>query len=213
MSKFSKICLIGGAIALILMDIWVLVSSLGNEPNEIFSEIMWNLVPCGILLGAVSLASYFGKSYKKPLAITTGIVFGITFLLRTLSLSLFIYDRATIADLKPMDYSEYTKTAELIGYTLLTLAGIFFVKYLLSGKLKKFCGILSGISFALVGGGLIYNIYKLVDSAIFYDAGFSEIITAFVDGGLVWSLVLLLAYITQFAFHLGVIDIPLKKED
>ena len=72
---------------------------------------------------------------------------------------------------------------------------------------------MSGIAFALVGVGLIFNIYKLVDSAIFYDAGFSEIITALVDGGLTWSLILLLAYITQFAFHLGVIDTSLKKED
>ena len=213
MSKFSKISLIGGAVALILMDIWVLVSSLGNEPKEIFNNIMWNLVPCGILLGAVSLSSYFGKSYKKPLAIISGVVFGIIALFRTLSIALFIYDRATIANLNSMDYSEYTKLVELVGYTVLMVAGIFFVKYLLSGILKKLCGIMSGIAFALVGGGLIFNIYKLIDSAIFYDAGFSETITALVDGGLIWSLILLLAYITQFAFHLGVIDTPLKKED
>lgn len=212
MSSLSKKFAVIGAVALIIMDIWVLGGALKATETATFSNFMWNMVPAGLLLGTTALCVNFDVNAKKAVGIISAIVFGFMAVVRAFAFIVFIYDRMTIKDLPAMDYSEYTKTAELVGYMLLMVGAIFFVIYLLKGAFRKTTLVLSAISFLIIVGAWVVNIYNLVNEAIFYDAGFSTILSAFISDGIVWSLLMAIAYLITFAANLGLLNPTKNKE-
>lgn len=212
MSGLNKKFAVIGAVALIIMDIWVLSGALKAAESSAFSSFMWNMVPAGLLLGTTSLCVNFDVSAKKVAGIISAIVFGSMAVIRAFAFGVFVYDRITLPNPVAMTYADYTKTAELVGYMVLMVAAIFFVLFLLKGKFRKTTVVLSGVSFAVIVGAFIVNLYNLVNDAFFYDAGFGEILSAFISDGLVWSLIMAIAYILTFGGNLGLLKSKETKE-
>ena len=206
MSRFSKISVICSAVALILMDLWVIVQIVGTSGANIFNQIMWNMIPCGLLIGITSLCTTFNVVAKKPLAVISSVFFGLTTVIRVFAISLLIYDRSVNPNLDPMSTTDYTALAELAGYGLLMVAGIFLMVYILKGKMKKVTVILASISFVPIIISWFVNIYLLISGILDYEGGVSEIFTEFFSGGLLWSIVLIVAYMLVFAVHTGVFE-------
>lgn len=212
MSNLNKKFAVIGAVALIIMDIWVLSGALKTSGSNAFSSFMWNMVPAGLLLGTTALCVNFDVKAKKVSGIISMVVFGFMAIIRAFAFGVFVYDRITLSNPVEMTYSDYTKTAELIGYMLLMVAAIFFILFLLKGAFRKTTTILSGISFAIIVGAFIVNLYNLINDAFFYDAGFGEILSAFISDGLVWSLIMVIAYLLTFGCNLGLLNSKKAKE-
>ena len=212
MSGLNKKITVIGAVALIIMDILVLTGTVKASETSTFSSFMWNMVPAGLLLGTTVLCANFDVSAKKVAGVISVIVFGFMAAFRAIAFGVFIYDRITLENPVAMTYSDYTKTAELVGYMLLMVAAIFFIMFLLKGAFRKTTTIISGISFAIIVGAWVVNLYNLINDAIFYDAAFSEILSAFISDGLVWSLVMVIAYLSTFASNLGLLKGAEKKD-
>ena len=212
MSGLNKKFAVIGAVALIIMDIWVLSGALKTSSGDTFSSFMWNMVPAGLLLGTTSLCVNFDLNAKKAAGILSIIVFGFMAVVRAFAFGVFVYDRITLPNLEAMTYADYTKTAELIGYTVLMVAAIFFVLFLLKGSFRKTTIWLSGVSFAVIVGAWIVNLYNLINDAVFYDAAFGDVLSAFISDGLVWSLVMVIAYLLTFGCNLGLLTDKKVKE-
>ncbi|MEE1025526.1 MAG: hypothetical protein U0L55_00775 [Acutalibacteraceae bacterium] len=206
MSRFSKISVICSAVALILMDLWIVVQVVGTSGANAFNQIMWNMIPCGLLIGTTSLCTTFNVAAKKPLAVISSIFFGLTTVIRVFAISLLIYDRSANPNLEPMSTTDYTALAELAGYGLLMVAAIFLMIYILKGKMKKVTVILASASFVPIIISWFVNVYLLISSILDYDGSISQIFTEFLSGGLLWSIVLMVAYMLIFAVHTSVFE-------
>lgn len=204
MSRFSKISVICSAAALIIMDLWIVVQIVGTSGENVFNQIMWNMIPCGLLIGTTSLCTTFNVAAKKPLAVISSIFFGLTTVIRVFAVSLLTYDRSVHPNLEPMSTTDYTALAELAGYGLLMVAAIFLMVYILKGKMKKVTVILASISFVPIIISWFVNVYLLISNILNYEGSVSKIFTEFLSGGLLWSIVLMVAYMLVFAVHTGV---------
>lgn len=205
MSRFSKISVICSAAVLIIMDLWIVVQIVGTSGENIFNQIMWNMIPCGLLIGTTSLCATFNVAAKKPLAVISSIFFGFTTVIRVFAVSLLTYDRSVHPNLEPMSTTDYTALAELAGYGLLMVAAIFLMVYIFKGKMKKVTVILASISFVPIIISWFVNVYLLISNILNYEGSVSKIFTEFLSGGLLWSIVLMVAYMLVFAVHTGVL--------
>ena len=206
MSRFSKISVICSAAALIIMDLWIVVQIVGTSGENIFNQIMWNMIPCGLLIGITSLCTTFNIAAKKIFAVISSIFFGLTAVIRVFAISLLIYDRSVNPNLEPMSTTDYTTLAELAGYGLLMVAAIFLMVYILKGKMKKVTVILASVSFVPIIIAWFVNVYLLISSILNYEGSVSQIFTEFLNGGLLWSIVIMVAYMLVFAVHTGVFE-------
>ena len=211
MSRFFKIFAVCSSAFLILMDCYVFVRLTDYTGAQLFSAVMWNMLPCGVLFGVTSLLHIFDKPLKKYVAIFSAIIFGATFLIRFFAVGLFLIDRITTPDLAPMTVTDYAMFANLAGYGVLMFAAIFYVVYILKGKLVKTTVIISNISFVVLILTWGVNIYQLISGILGTSGTVLQILSEFFLGDLFWNLVTIVAYMLIFYIHTDSFKGKVKK--
>ena len=78
MSRLTKISGIIGGLILIVLDFWVIFNSFALSGIGAFNNIINNMIPCGLFLGASTLYVIYNEKPLKPLSITTLVIFSIT---------------------------------------------------------------------------------------------------------------------------------------
>lgn len=206
MNKNSKIFAVCGAVALILMDLWVITGLRSADSVSLFEGIMWNMLPCGIFMGAVSLLFAFEVRGRKILAVIASVIFGLTSAIRFFAFGQLIYDRATAEILSEMTYIEKVEVCKLAGYAVLMVGAVLFMVYLIKGTVGKLAYAILGASMLLLIGSWLVSLYNVVNNALFFDGGWQDIVTSMLSGGMFWDVLLMAAYGIVFAGHAGVFD-------
>ncbi len=198
MSKLTKISGITGSLILIFLDLWVIFNSFTLSGILAFSNIVINMIPCGLLLGALTLYVIYNSSPKKVLSVTTLVVFSITAVIKMLTLVLYALERIYATYLSPMSANDYLDLAEFSAYGLLSAAVVFLMIYLIKGKLEKTSLALAGISAFVLCVIWVINIYSLITDAVNLSSGIFEVVISFFKGGLAKDIVIILAYLSVF---------------
>lgn len=198
MSKLTKILGIVGAIMLIFLDIKELWNCFTLSGVGIFNNIVNNTLPCGLLLGVLTLYAVRNESHKKSLSIATLVFFIIAAFIRILTLVLYILERIYANYLAPMSASDYLDLAKFSAFGLLAFAVIFLMIYTLKGKFEKTALALGGVSLISLCVVWVINIYSLITEAINFSSGIFESVIAFFKGGLAIDIAVILAYLAVF---------------
>lgn len=198
MSKLTKIVGVLGAVALIFLDVREIWNCFTLNFVEVLSNVVNNSLPCGLLLGGLTLYAIHNEGSKKSLSITTLVFFAITAFFRVATLVLYILESIFGKYKSEMVANDYLDLVEFFAFGLLAFATIFLMIYLIKGKFEKTSLTLCGFSIVLLFGAWIIKIYTLVSEAINLSSGFFEVLIAFVNGGLLWDLVVVLAYLSVF---------------
>ena len=198
MSKLTKIAGIAGSLILIFLDLWVILNSFTLSGILAFSNIVINMIPCGLLLGALTLYIIHSKTFKKTFSVAVMVVFSIAAVIKTLTLVLYTLERMYATYLSPMNATDYLDLAEFSAYGLLSVAVVFLMIYLIKGKLEKASLALAGISAFVLCAIWVINIYTLITDAVNLSSGIFEVVISFFKGGLAKDIVIILAYLSVF---------------
>lgn len=198
MSKLTKIAGIAGSLILIFLDLWVILNSFTLSGILAFSNIVINMIPCGLLLGALTLYIIHSKTFKKTFSVAVMVVFSIAAVIKTLTLVLYTLERMYATYLLPMNATDYLDLAEFSAYGLLSVAVVFLMIYLIKGKLEKTSLALAGISAFVLCAIWVINIYTLITDAVNLSSGIFEVVISFFKGGLAKDIVIILAYLSVF---------------
>ena len=198
MSKLTKILGVVGAILLIFLDIREIWNCFTLNGVDIFNNIINNSLPCGLLLGVFTLYAIHNESPQKALSITTLVFFVIAAFFRTLTLVLYILERIYASYAVGMIATDYLDFAEFFAFGLLAFAVIFLMIYLLKNKFEKTSLALCGIALVVLCIVWVINIYSLINEGVNISSGISEVIIAFLEGGLAADIVIILAYLAVF---------------
>lgn len=213
MGSLSKILATCGAIFLICYDLYVLVSVAGDQmmySSEKFNSIMWAMIPCGFLLGVTSLCEIFDKDAKKPLAVISIIIFGITAIIRLFSL---VYQVILIITGKgTTGTDEYIGLADFSGYTLLAVAAIFFMFYIIKKTMHRTTLVIGGVALLILIVSWVTDAYLIISNSAEEWSGFWTLFTEFFYGGLIWGLLTMISYGLIFACVCRVYDKSVKRD-
>lgn len=199
MSKLTKISGIIGAIILIILDAWVIFNSFSLSGIEILNTfIIKNMIPCGLLLGWLTLDTIRNNTRKKSLCIVTMVLFVITAIIRALTLVLYILERIYANYLSSMTTTDYLDLIQFAAYGILAVAAVFLMIYLLKGKFEKTSLALCGTAALSLCVIWIINIYTLITEAIDISSGVFEAAVTFFKDGLAQDIIFILGYLFVF---------------
>lgn len=198
MSKLTKILGIVGAIILIFLDVREIWNCFTLNGVEVFNNIINNSLPCGLLLGGLTLYTIYNECPQKAFSVTTLIFFAITAFIRIATLVLYVLERIYASYAIGMVATDYLDFAEFFAFGLLAFAVIFLMVYLLKGKFEKTSLALCGISLVILCVVWVINIYSLIAEAVSVSSGVFEVIIAFFQGGLAVDIGIVLSYLAVF---------------
>ena len=198
MTKLIKILGIIGALTLVFFDVSGICSSFALSGVEAFNNIINNMLPCGLLLGILTIYTIYNNGHKKAFSITTLIFYSIAAFIRTATLVLYILERIYASYAAPMIATDYLDLVEFSAFGLLAFAVIFLMIYLIKGKFEKAALSLCGVALALLCVVFAINIYSLITEAISISSGIFEVAIEFLNGGLAKDIVIILAYLAVF---------------
>ena len=209
MSKLTKIFGFIGAFFLIAFDIFMIYGCFGLTNAELFNQILYNMLPCGLIFGVLTILVLLNKPAKKIFNIFAVIFFGIATLLRVFATMMYILYFAKSIDFSILTIDFYLDFIEFIAYIPLCISVIFLVIYLMKGKFLKTTQILGGISFVVLLVTRIIYIVNFVNLEMFNQLGFFAILSELFAYGLFWNIFSVAAYALAFGALTGVME---KKE-
>lgn len=198
MSKLTKIVGIVSAVALIFLDLREIWNCFTLNGIGAFSNIINHSIPCGLILGALTLYTIHNETPKKSLSITTLVLFSVTAFVRVATLVLYILERIYAPYSSAMVATDYLDLIEFFAFGILAFAVIFLMYYLIKGKFEKTSLALCGVALILLFTVWIFGICSLISEAISISSGLFEVITVFFKGGFLWEIVAILAYLSVF---------------
>ena len=208
MSKATKTVGVVGAIILGILDILMIFKSFSLSGMDLFNQVVNNSLPCGLLLGILTLCVLQEKSSKKAIGILASIFFGIFIFLRLVGTSFYIAELANTVKLfeTPITADIVLSVVEYFAFVPLFVSGIFLVVYILKGKFKKTVQILGGISIIALLIVWVICMFQLVSSAVSEGVGFVQIMVSVYNSGLLWKLFIIAGYTSVFASLTGAME-------
>ena len=209
MSKITKFSGIIGALALVVLDIYIIINAFSLSGIDIFESIINNILPCGLLLGSLAFYTIYNGIGKKALSVTTLIIFAIVAFIRFITVILYVLERIYATYLPPMVLADYLDFGKFVAVGILAVAVVFLMLYLTKGKFSKTALTLCGTASAILCIVLLFNIYSLVTEAVSLSSGILEVAVSFFNDGLAQDVIFILAYLSVF----WVITIIVKNKE
>lgn len=179
---------------LILIDLSTLYDAYQLSTGaQVFSQLMYSKVPCGIFFGVTCLLGLLEKRAVKPLSIITMVIFGLMAMIWLFGLILqFELIAKGTGD---TGMKEYLLIAEFAEYILLLITGMLFMLLLYKKILRRTC---------LVGIGVSAGVL-LVTWTVILIQNISA--NTFLESGFIWSFLSafceIAAYVILIAFFTG----------
>ncbi len=209
MNRFFKPLAFIAAAALILIDCSTLYDVFQMaDGKSVFSQIMLERVPCGILFGVTCLLALLEKPAVKPLSVITLAVFGLTAILWIFALA---SQAAAIAHgTGETGSAEYLLIAEFVGYLLLTVSGLLFMLYLFQKILRRTCLAAIGVSAGVLLVTWVIILVQNIQEISFANGSMTELLGGFLNLGFLLHFLAVAAYVILFAFLTKVLEEPVK---
>lgn len=198
MSKITKFSGIIGALALVVLDIYIIINAFSLSGIDVFESIINNILPCGLLLGSLALYTIYNGIGKKALSVTTLIIFAIVAFIRFITVILYVLERIYATYLPPMVLADYLDFGKFVAVGILAVAVVFLMLYLTKGKFSKTALTLCGTASAILCIVFLFNIYSLVTEAVSLSSGILEVAVSFFNDGLAQDVIFILAYLSVF---------------
>lgn len=211
MSKLTKIFGFIGAFFLIGFDVFAIYRcfGLGLTNAMLFNQILYNMLPCGLILGLLTIFVLLNKSAKKIFNIFAIVFFGIATLTRIFATAMYILYFAKSIDFSTVTVVFYLDFIEFIAYIPLCISVIFLAIYLMKGKFLKTTQILGGISFITLLITRIIYIVHFLNLEMFNGLSFFAVVSELFAYNLFWNIFIVAAYALVFGSLTGVME---KKE-
>ena len=202
-----------GATLLIIFDVFMIGSCLKLRGVDFFNQVIYNMLPCGLLLGAFAFCVLLKKIAARKLGIVAMIVFGIAAIARLIvgifAVKLIIVNSNGASAMDSLT-DEALVLIEFFAFTLLIIAAIFLVIYALYDKFKKTTQVIAGVSLIALTGVCVVNIYQLVSLGTYNGQSMLQIYWDIFENGYVGDILLVIGYALAFGSLTGAMES--KKE-